>query len=548
MNISNFAFRFAVTAALAALITTGYFQMASPAQAAPQGSTIIVTTTNDEFNTVGNGTGCSLREAIQAANTDAPFGGCPKGDGADTIQLDAQLYSVEITGDDDSNQAGDFDVTSDIVFQGKGSDKTFVDGKTNDRVFDLLPNSNVEFHNLDIENGQGLNQFAFGGGIRSQGTSLQLFFVSLDNNYAQWGGGIYHTGGELDMEGVNMHFNHAKTFGGAILSSGPLFMYDSTLDTNYGSSGAGLYNEDSAFIINSTFSGNRAKAFGGGIVTALENSHEPPASSLTLANVTITNNHADEFRKGSGDGGGIYIGTYTQAFASNTIIAGNFDDTGGDPSSIVNDCYGTLNTYGYNLIGDGFDCDGVTNNVNGDRVGTHNAPLDAGLVPLADNGGKTRTHALKSNSPAIDKGDATGCKIPFYNVPIVKDQRGYIRPVDGGSSDPRCDMGAFEYNSVPPSACRAVPAAPKLRKPDNGAVVHVNEVKLDWYAVPCATEYTVIVRLDSNNGNVVFKDTVTGSHDLTTSLKANHTYYWAVKACDEAGCKQSQWFSFSISR
>jgi CSLREA domain-containing protein len=37
---------------------------------------IQVTTTADEFNTSGNGAGCSLREAIHAANIGADFGGC----------------------------------------------------------------------------------------------------------------------------------------------------------------------------------------------------------------------------------------------------------------------------------------------------------------------------------------------------------------------------------------------------------------------------------------------------------------------------------------
>ena len=48
-------------------------------------ATIKVTTKKDEF-----GTGpkkCSLREAVQAANTDKKFGGCPRGKGRDVIVL-----------------------------------------------------------------------------------------------------------------------------------------------------------------------------------------------------------------------------------------------------------------------------------------------------------------------------------------------------------------------------------------------------------------------------------------------------------------------------
>ncbi len=54
------------------------------------------------------------------------------------------------------------------------------------------------------------------------------------------------------------------------------------------------------------------------------------------------------------------------------------------------------------------------------------------LVPLADNGGPTQTHALLWGSPAIDAGDDASCP--------ATDQRGAARP--GGA---HCDIGAFEY-------------------------------------------------------------------------------------------------------
>jgi CSLREA domain-containing protein len=53
------------------LVTTTGLRTLSPL--APLGATINVNTTNDEYDA---GIGCSLREAITAANTDADFGGC----------------------------------------------------------------------------------------------------------------------------------------------------------------------------------------------------------------------------------------------------------------------------------------------------------------------------------------------------------------------------------------------------------------------------------------------------------------------------------------
>jgi hypothetical protein len=59
------------------------------------------------------------------------------------------------------------------------------------------------------------------------------------------------------------------------------------------------------------------------------------------------------------------------------------------------------------------------------------------LLPLADNGGGTMTHALKKGSRAIDNGNNTVCP--------ATDQRGMSRPVDGNNDDTAtCDMGAVE--------------------------------------------------------------------------------------------------------
>ena len=55
------------------------------------------------------------------------------------------------------------------------------------------------------------------------------------------------------------------------------------------------------------------------------------------------------------------------------------------------------------------------------------------LGPLADNGGPSLTHALLSDSPAINTGNNATCE--------ATDQRGETRPL---SSTNQCDVGAFE--------------------------------------------------------------------------------------------------------
>ena len=86
--------------------------VAIPASAA----TIKVTTQGDEFGS-GGSKKCALREAIQAANTNAKFGGCVKGKGSDKISLGGGTYKLSIEVDDsteDANVEGDLDVLSNV--------------------------------------------------------------------------------------------------------------------------------------------------------------------------------------------------------------------------------------------------------------------------------------------------------------------------------------------------------------------------------------------------------------------------------------------------
>lgn len=55
-------------------------------------STIYVTTAFDEFDTVGEGFGCSLREAIVSANWDIAVSGCSPGNGTDTIKFSFGMF------------------------------------------------------------------------------------------------------------------------------------------------------------------------------------------------------------------------------------------------------------------------------------------------------------------------------------------------------------------------------------------------------------------------------------------------------------------------
>jgi CSLREA domain-containing protein len=80
---------------------------------------INVTHVLDELSADGH---CSLREAIQAANTDSSVDTCAAGDGADTIGLPMGTYLLTIAGvSEDDGATGDLDITSDLTLEGAGA-------------------------------------------------------------------------------------------------------------------------------------------------------------------------------------------------------------------------------------------------------------------------------------------------------------------------------------------------------------------------------------------------------------------------------------------
>lgn len=151
---------------------------------------------------------------------------------------------------------------------------------------------------------------------------------------------------------------------------------------------------------------------------------------------------------GAGGAGGIFnTDAWPSASTINTIVASNSGGVGGPgvsgprPGSPgpngAPDVQGSFTSLGYNLIGQADGSSGFTNDVNGDLVGSTNAPIDPVLGPLADNGGPTFTMTLLHGSPALNAGDNRLLAPPYL---LHTDQRGFPR-----KSGPRVDIGAFEY-------------------------------------------------------------------------------------------------------
>jgi hypothetical protein len=95
---------------------------------------------------------------------------------------------------------------------------------------------------------------------------------------------------------------------------------------------------------------------------------------VTLTNVTITANRANSVG-GSHHGGALFIDPVAPPpVLHNTLAAGNFT---GATGTTADDVYGALDASSdYNLIGDGTGLSGISDDDNGNQVGSASSPLD----------------------------------------------------------------------------------------------------------------------------------------------------------------------------
>lgn len=201
---------------------------------------ITVTTTEDELKTDGD---CSLREAIQAANSDQPVDACPGGGGSVAIALPAGTYWLGRAGaGEDANLTGDLDIYGDLKLIGRGPQETVLDGQGLDRVLDIHAGATVRINGLRITRGRtpdgpdspaGEGDAAPGGGIANAGDMI-LSGCVISGNRTGDGGDLIETapnGGPRGGSGGD---------GGGIHNSGAIQVYDTWVSNNTtGSGGTG---------------------------------------------------------------------------------------------------------------------------------------------------------------------------------------------------------------------------------------------------------------------------------------------------------------------
>lgn len=421
------------------------------------------------------GAGCTLRNAITAANTNSAAGACPAGQAAPTVDV------IDFTGTGVISLGSALPtITGPVTISGPGVAQLTVSGVTSYQPFKINSGAVVTMSGMTISNGLcGSTCGSQGGAVNNAGT-LTLNDVVLTGNVASdttagpnsfaEGGAIENNGGTLTVIDSEIRSSTVTASNGtsqnaasagAIMNRGTATIIGTEISSNAANASAtspatsnvngGAINNDGHLTILASLINNNQVTSGGTGGTSLSGGgiaqFNDSATSLTIDSSTIAANSTQV----GGVGGGVYsignVGTIT-----NSTIYGNSSPTGANlymstqlrlSNTIVSNPSAGPNCSGAAAISDGYNLESAGScglNQSTDLVSTASM-----LGALQDNGGPTRTRAPLAGSPVIDAGKAA--------AGATTDQRGLIRPSDidsiadaaGGDGS---DIGAVEIQDA----------------------------------------------------------------------------------------------------
>ena len=287
----------------------------------------IITVTSAADNLVVDGQ-VTLREAIQAANTNLRVDGSTAGSGADTIQFAAGLAGQTITLGGTQLQ-----ITSPLTINGLGATQLSISGNNTSRIFEVLAGNSVTISGLTLTQGKADN----GGGIVNSGI-LTISNSTISGNSVVYGGvgDIVNTGNGGGISNLGtLTINNSTVFSNSTIFFNTTELAD--VVSNSGN-GGGISNVGTLTISNSAISGNSAAGDINGGTNNISNSGNGggivSSGILTISNSTISDNSTNTVFGSAnvGNGGGIVnSGILT---ISNSTISGN--STNGDGGGISN--------------------------------------------------------------------------------------------------------------------------------------------------------------------------------------------------------------------
>ena len=396
--------------------TTGDTCAGSMCVSGAQVCDMAVNSTNDVDDGKCDAAHCSLREAINLANSDASpttLGFAFSG----TLSLEEYLPVI----------------TAPLTVDGTGQ-AVIIDGNTLYRPFHAT--ASLTLKKLTIQHCASSLDSTGGGAVRMEGGGVVDGVTFVQNKSDVQGGAVYALSGITIQNCVfdtNTQSNllPGQSAGGAVylaasgnvvkdstfsnnasaLYGGAIACWDAcvatvvgcTFSNNAGLYGGGVLNNGTMKLANSTFAGNTVTGDGGAISSS---------GTLTVVHCTIAGNSS------TGPTAGLkYGGTLT---LKNTLIAGN---TGGGVDCGLGGGAGTIAANVGNFVQDNTCSPALSG--------------DPKLGSLADNSGPTKTMALLIGSTAIDAADPTACNDPDV---FSMDQRKTARPQGAA-----CDIGAYEF-------------------------------------------------------------------------------------------------------
>lgn len=353
-----------------------------------------------------NSGGCQIRNAINAANTNANVSTCVRTGAAtepDTILMPEGAFGTPLLtnppyDDEDANVNGDLDITSAIIIQGVSVARTHLAAPDADRLFDVRSGGALTLRDITIYGGSVVaSDTPSGGAIRKiSGGTLTLQRVLVRGGVAARGGAIHVSPqvGATSLRDVTIFDAFASALGGGMAVE---------------SGGASALTE----LVNVTISGNAAP-----VASGLSISFAP----LRMRSSTVAFNRSTT----SPGAGVIYNGNSPAQTVEivNSILTDNINSDGNSGDLLCSNGI-QLALRSHSIIGTTQSCTFATTTATP-------AASTARLLPLFDYGGGIPVHALGNGSAAGNAGlfgGALGC--------VSADARSVTRFTP-------CDIGAYE--------------------------------------------------------------------------------------------------------
>lgn len=451
---------------LPAAIVAGSLASASPAAAA----SIAVTTIAPS---PGGSSDCTLGEAIQAANSDAPVDGCAAGSGSDVISIPSGTYtlsSVDHISEDGPVALPDFEST--ITLDGANSQDTIIqrDPTGGTPSFMLLhmnvstdnqcwPSCTLTVRDLTLQNAVGLGGAitnvaghtvidnttlaanTSGPAVRTTGPLTVKDSVAT-NNSSTGDGGVFKSEGKATVTGSDFSSNSAGTGGVLFFGAGSTATVSgSDFNTNSATTGGVLAGNGTLRVAGSSFSTNSSLGGSGGAIGGV-------SGTVQVTNSSFSYNSAGGTEGGAIDADGPLEVTGS-TFEENTSDTGGAISARGTSTTIKNS---TFAANGANVVGGGVFASGGTATISNSTF-AGNFGASGGGLGWDQNGGTLalRNSLLATNNGFESPDCASATEIVSNGYNLVGDATGCsLTPGSGdqlGTSEVPVDplLGSLDY-------------------------------------------------------------------------------------------------------